>query len=280
MEQSTFESTASLIHRSPVRHLRRLGWFLLIAIPILVVSWFFSPILGPYPVHIHPSSVACLNNMRNISLGIAEAAALKKGGLPAYTVDADGNKLHSWRTLILPFVEEQTLYSKIRLDEPWDSEYNRQFHDVAPIIYCCRNNYYEERDKSVTNSLLVTGPGSLFDGAKPVHGDDFPLKTETTKTLLLVETSQSVHWMCPEDISHTDYDAEIVSPHGKVRNIIYTNLQAERLGHEPFLSFFSATEILFGYYLPITLFGLIVVVTVIQVFRFLWELRTAVGLVE
>jgi len=48
---------------------------------------------------------------------------------PLYTVDDEGKPLHSWRVLILPFLEQQDLYNQIRLDEPWDSEYNKQFHD-------------------------------------------------------------------------------------------------------------------------------------------------------
>ena len=34
---------------------------------------------------------------------------------PAWTVDADGNPLHSWRVLLLPYLGEQELYAKIRL---------------------------------------------------------------------------------------------------------------------------------------------------------------------
>jgi hypothetical protein len=56
---------------------------------------------------------------------------------PLYTVDKNGKPLHSWRVLILPYLdqEERDLYKSIRLDEPWDSEYNKQFHKVKIYAY-------------------------------------------------------------------------------------------------------------------------------------------------
>ncbi|MDR1383501.1 MAG: DUF1559 domain-containing protein [Planctomycetaceae bacterium] len=61
--------------------------------------------------------------------------------LPAlYTVDEQGQPLHSWRVLILPSLGETELYQEIRLDEPWDSEYNKQFHSRMPAVYACPSN--------------------------------------------------------------------------------------------------------------------------------------------
>lgn len=37
--------------------------------------------------------------------------------------DDDGNPLLSWRVAVLPFIEQQALYEKFRLDEPWNSEH-------------------------------------------------------------------------------------------------------------------------------------------------------------
>ena len=59
---------------------------------------------------------------------------------PLYTVDDEGKPLHSWRVLILPFLDQQDLYNQIRLDEPWDSEYNKQFHDRMFYYYQCHSS--------------------------------------------------------------------------------------------------------------------------------------------
>ena len=42
---------------------------------------------------------------------------------------------HSWRVLLLPYLGEAELFARIRLDEPWNSEWNRQFHDQMPAIF-------------------------------------------------------------------------------------------------------------------------------------------------
>lgn len=47
---------------------------------------------------------------------------------PAFTTDSEGRPLHSWRVLLLPYLGEAELFAKIRLNEPWDSEWNSQFH--------------------------------------------------------------------------------------------------------------------------------------------------------
>ncbi len=269
MKPQPSESSASPVRRSPLRHLRRLGGFLLLAVPLYGILWFCSPV---YHVFINKSVTACHNNMLNVAWAVSMAAGHKKGGLPAYTVDAEGNPLHSWRTLILPYIEETSLYKKIRLDEPWDSEYNQQFHDIILRFYHCRSDH-ENRDNPTTNYFLVTGPGSLFDGSKPTHGEDFPSRDSASETPLLIESSQSVHWMCPEDVSAADYAADRVSPVSPYhRNIVYTDLRPEILFQPPWWSYFSYTELFFGHILPVALLCLISLVTVLQFVRFFWEL--------
>ena len=52
--------------------------------------------------------------------------------LPRSVQDGDGKPLHSWRVMLLPYLgeAEKELFAKIRLDEPWNSPYNAQFHTV------------------------------------------------------------------------------------------------------------------------------------------------------
>src|SRR5688572_17568592 len=69
--------------------------------------------------------MSCANNLRQI--GIALHNYQDEFGClpPAYTVDAAGKPLHSWRTLILPFAEQKALYDKIDLSKPWNDPANR-----------------------------------------------------------------------------------------------------------------------------------------------------------
>ncbi len=79
----------------------------------------------------------CSNHIKQIAIAMNNYHDTLTKLPPAYTVDAEGRPLHSWRVLILPYIEQQELYERIRLDEPWDSPYNRQFHNVDIPQYRC-----------------------------------------------------------------------------------------------------------------------------------------------
>ena len=56
--------------------------------------------------------------------------------LPApASVDSQGKPLLSWRVPILPFIEQDALYRKFRLDEPWDSPTNKELIKEMPKVY-------------------------------------------------------------------------------------------------------------------------------------------------
>ena len=62
----------------------------------------------------------CSNNLKQVALAMHNYHDTYQSFPPAYTVDADGNKLHSWRTLLLPYIEQAALYdlSLIHISEP------------------------------------------------------------------------------------------------------------------------------------------------------------------
>ncbi|MCL2744562.1 MAG: DUF1559 domain-containing protein [Planctomycetaceae bacterium] len=131
---------------------------------------------------------------------------------PAYTVDEDGKALHSWRVLILPFIEQKELYEKIRLDEPWDSEYNRQFHEVQIEAYQCptRRSASSPHIHSVfigNNDILrrancdysvVIGEETIFPpGSRTVTLDD--IANYPKNTILIAERMLPINWMYPNN---------------------------------------------------------------------------------
>lgn len=55
---------------------------------------------------------------------------------PQNIVDAESGKpLMSRRVAILPFIEQYNLYQNLRMDEPWDSEHNKQFTSMLILTY-------------------------------------------------------------------------------------------------------------------------------------------------
>ncbi len=118
---------------------------------------------------------------------------------PAYTADAQGEPLHSWRVALLPYLGEQELYSKIRHNEPWDSDYNRQFHQEEVPFYQCPS---AELTPGRTTYSVVVGPDMPFEAAEGKSLSPFGPKS--ANMILIVERRPSVCWMNPtQEISQS-----------------------------------------------------------------------------
>ncbi|MGO9112549.1 MAG: DUF1559 domain-containing protein [Thermoguttaceae bacterium] len=138
------------------------------------------------------------NRLRQIALAMANYYSTYGTFPPPYTVDKNGKPLHSWRVLILAFLDEDNLYRRIRLNEPWDSEYNKQFHNQMPGVY--HNSTYPGSDKKgETNFCMVVGPDT-FAQANGKGRKISEIKNGASHTIMLVERQTPVCWMAPIDI--------------------------------------------------------------------------------
>ncbi len=138
----------------------------------------------------------CGNNIRQIGLALHNYELTYKQLPPAYTVDASGKPLHSWRTLILPFMEQQALYNAIDLTKPWNDPANAILQSTVISTYSCPSSAI---DPKMTTYQAIVDPSSAFSGPK---GHKFADITDgLANTLFVVETgrSQAVHWAEPKD---------------------------------------------------------------------------------
>ena len=115
----------------------------------------------------------------------------RTGNIP----DENGIYPHSWRVYLLPYVTSDSLnaslYKKIRLNEPWDSEWNRQFHQEIPL---CFRDYEDCEDFSKdgnTRYCLVVGGEIPADGP----GADFQ-KIKQHQTVMIAKSRPGC-WMDP-----------------------------------------------------------------------------------
>ncbi len=84
---------------------------------------------------------------------------------PAAVLGQDGMPLLSWRVLMLPYIEQQELYQRFKLDEPWDSEHNRKLIERMPRIYAP----YAKCDAPphTTFFQVIRGPGTPLLVTRP-----------------------------------------------------------------------------------------------------------------
>ncbi len=127
---------------------------------------------------------------------------------PAVVYGKDGQPLYSWRVLLLPFLEQQGLYSQFHLDEPWDSPHNLPLLERMPLLYAPPPGRRSSMPAYHTVCHVFVGKGAAFEDKKELkYPEDFPDKTDT---VLIVEAGPPVPWTKPEDIP---YDPDAPLPH-------------------------------------------------------------------
>ncbi len=156
-----------------------------------------------------------MNNMKQIGLAFHNFASVANSFPPQALADKNGNRLLSWRVLLLPYIDQSDLYNKFHLDEPWDSAHNKALIDQMPNVYVSpvagegkplEKGHTRYVSPITKNSALGTPSEALFfqhvlDG--------------TSNTIWLVEAApeHSVIWTKPEDmeIDSADPLAKIIS---------------------------------------------------------------------
>jgi hypothetical protein len=160
--------------------------------------------------------INCHNNLRNIAMALQSYESTYGSLPPAYTTDATGKPLHSWRALILPYIDQQRLYHQIDFSKPWDDPANRAAYETRLKLYECPSSTV---DKSHTTYLAVVAPGGYFKLSAPRKIAD--IKDGRDLTLMLIEVSEkhAVHWMSPNDateelILNREADGDFSHPRG------------------------------------------------------------------
>ncbi|MEC9094276.1 MAG: DUF1559 domain-containing protein [Planctomycetota bacterium] len=139
------------------------------------------------------SRAHCLDRLKRISTALL-LYEKEKGALPpAFTTDNSGQKLQSWRVLLLPYLGLEELYKKILLNEPWDSVHNSRFDSQCPKVFTCPS--CTERNFSHTNFSLVLGPQLPFEGAQGKSLNQWG--PDCDDMILVAERTAPVPWMNP-----------------------------------------------------------------------------------
>ncbi len=139
-----------------------------VASGIVLVLFLIGLILpaGPAAREVAPSA-QCPNNLEQIALALHMYLDDHHCLPPTHLCDREGRPMHSWRVLILPYLESaqaQAVASQYRFDEPWDGPHNRKLAGKMPDLYRCPNS----PPNSVTTSYVaVVGPGTTWPGGEP-----------------------------------------------------------------------------------------------------------------
>jgi prepilin-type processing-associated H-X9-DG protein len=141
----------------------------------------------------------CSANLSQIGMAMNQYAAQYGTYPPAYTTDDEGNPMHGWRVLLLPYLgsEGQLLSQQYDMSQAWDSEINSQLVGRMPGVFGCQTD--AGFGIGETSYLVITGPEFLFEadnGKRPEQILDDP-----ANTLMVVEVCNSgINWLEPRDL--------------------------------------------------------------------------------
>jgi prepilin-type processing-associated H-X9-DG protein len=139
----------------------------------------------------------CINNLKQIGLALYYYEQEHKALPPAYTVDAQGRPLHSWRTLILPYMEEASLYKSIDLTKPWDDPVNTTARGTSLSVFQCPS--VDESRAGMTTYLAIVGPNNALAPDRPRPLSEFTDGTDKTIMTIEAPDQYAVPWMAPSD---------------------------------------------------------------------------------
>ena len=154
----------------------------------------------------------CTNNMKQISLALYNYHAIFKCFPPAYIADKNGRPMHSWRVLILPFLDDDPLYKQYKFSEPWDGPNNKKLLATRPRGFACPSDRAAfDPPATYTSYVAVVGTHAGWSGRKPRNLEEL---TPPDQTILLVKvTDANIPWSEPRDF---DLDSLRSSPQSSV----------------------------------------------------------------
>jgi hypothetical protein len=155
----------------------------------------------------------CTNHVRQLMLALHTYHDLHRKFPPAYTTDADGKPLHSWRVLLLPYLEEKALYDQFRLDEPWDSPHNRALAARMPAVYRCPSD--RNPNLQQTTYVLVTGKRTAFAGSSAAKLDDMTDRGATFVLIVAESADSGILWTEPRDVDVSALNQGLNAPAGQ-----------------------------------------------------------------
>lgn len=204
---STFVPPEMIRPKSNAMLLTIRGFGLLIAVGLaglFAVYGFWPSVKG---LKARRDAITCMGNLQQLADALNEYARLH-GSYPTPVVtDGKGKPLYSWRVLILPQLNEDSLYSQFHLDEPWDSTHNAQLIAQCPLQFISPAST-SRINAAESSYVLLTGRGTIFPPSGPLQPNN--LTDGAGKTLLIVETDNGVHeWSKPFDIDVTKFTGPI-----------------------------------------------------------------------
>ncbi len=179
--------------------MRQKRWLVISGLTILSIGLAGKFVMAVRDAREAARQTACRGHFCQLNLALSNYQEVYGCLPPAYVADVNGKPMHSWRVLILPFMDGNDLYKKYRFDEPWNSPHNSQLqYDHPRRQYCCPG-CPDPGQSLFTNYVVIAGSNTAFPGSQSTRTVDF--EDGDANTILIAEINNSdIHWMEPRDL--------------------------------------------------------------------------------
>jgi len=165
----------------------------------------------------------CQGRLKQIGLALLNYHDAHGSFPPAHLTDQDGKPTHSWRLLILPYLNWKEVHDRYNFSEPWNGPSNVALAKTAAgTAECFRCPSEHGSHPEWTSYVAVVGPGTLWTGGPAPPKDAVSGRTR----ILVVETQESgIHWMEPRDMPYETAVAGLLqsSPHSGRVHVLLSN---------------------------------------------------------
>jgi hypothetical protein len=154
--------------------------------------------------------IQCCCPLKENALAIHNYAAAYQSLPPAYTTDASGRPAVSWRVILLPFIENDDLAKKFKMNESWDGPNNKKLLSSRPKdLFACVSDKAAMEDGVSTTYVAVVGRHAFWQPGKTRTFNDPDLHNNLSKTVMLVEVADAhIAWSEPRDFSLDEFEAK------------------------------------------------------------------------
>jgi hypothetical protein len=178
-------------YEQPVRRV------LLVILCVVAVLIAYSVWLGVLGYMNAQRSLLVKNQLKQIGLALHSYHDKYECFPPAYVRGPDGTPWHSWRTLLLPYLQQENLYEEYRFDEPWNGPHNSQLIAKQPEVF--RSPRQQSNRIGVAGYLGVVSRRTVWPAYFSAKAED--VSDGNSNTIQLLEYPQSdIIWTEPRDL--------------------------------------------------------------------------------
>ena len=136
------------------KYMKYVGWVMAIAVCVSLAIFVKRTVSEA----MHDQD--CRTNLKRIGAALQQYHDRCGSFPPAYVLNKEGQRWHSWRVLLLPDLGHADLYAQYRFDEPWNGPHNRQLLGRMPAVYSCPVD--GKRAEGIPNYFAIVGPQTVW----------------------------------------------------------------------------------------------------------------------